>query len=245
MRSLLALLFAAVLLAQSPAGKPKLAYVVILSRHGVRSPIATNEALKQYAAEPWPNWSAPGELTEHGSKLMGILGGRYRVWLAQDGLVPAAGQRTRESGRAFVQGMFPGCPIMTHTVEAAVDPLFHPVPELAHGDAALAAAAVSSRIGNNPAALSSTLEQTFGTLREVLFGCAIGAPCPGQKQPGNQGLLDLPAAVGGTEDGLADIRGPVQTGSTLAENLWLEYAEGVRGKDLAWGRLDETRVKAT
>jgi 4-phytase/acid phosphatase len=120
--------------------------------------------------------------------------------------------------------MFPGCPIVTHTVEAAADPLFHPVPEFARGDAALAAAAVSGRIGNNPAALASTLQHAFGTLREVLFGCAIEAPCPGEKQPGKQGLLDLPASVGGTEDGLADIRGPVQTGSTLAENLWLEYA---------------------
>jgi 4-phytase/acid phosphatase len=87
------------------------------------------------------------------------------------------------------------------------------------------------------------LQHAFGTLREVLFGCAIEAPCPGEKQPGKQGLLDLPASVGGTEDGLADIRGPVQTGSTLAENLWLEYAEGMRGKDLGWGRLDETRLR--
>ena len=259
MRFLLPLLFTAVLLGQSPpAGKPKLVYVVILSRHGVRSPIATNEALKQYAAEPWPNWSVPpGELTEHGGKLMGILGGWYREWLAQDGLVPAAGceaagsvdvradvdQRTRESGRAFVQGMFPGCVIVTHTVEGAADPLFHPVPELVHGDAALAVAAVSGRIGNNPAALAPTLQHAFGTLREVLFGCASEAPCPGEKQQGKQGLLGLPASVGGTKDGLADIRGPVQTGSTMAENLLLEYADGMSGKDLGWGRLDEARLR--
>jgi hypothetical protein len=126
-------------------GKSKLAYVVILSRHGVRSPIATNEALKQYAAEPWPNWRVPpGELTEHGL-------------------------------------------IVTHTVEAAADPLFHPVPELAHSDAALAAAAVSGRIGNNPAAVESTLQHAFGTLREVLFGCAPSKlPLRGRSSRGNK-----------------------------------------------------------
>src|SRR5271155_1988044 len=90
MRLFLPLLFAAAALAQpTPAGKPKLAYVVILARHGVRSPTATNESLRQYAAEPWPEWGvAPGELTGHGAKLLGILGGWYRGWLAQDRLLP-------------------------------------------------------------------------------------------------------------------------------------------------------------
>src|SRR5580693_8388678 len=104
------LLAAGAALAQSP----KLEYVVILSRHGVRSPTAPAADLRQYAADPWPDWSvAPGEMTEHGRKLMTFLGGWYRSWLARDGLLSPegcddagavhvradVGQRTRESGR--------------------------------------------------------------------------------------------------------------------------------------------------
>ncbi len=259
MRFLLPFLLVPIALAQSlPVAKPKLLYVVILARHGVRSPTATNESLSQYAAEPWPDWGvAPGELTAHGAKLLGILGAWYRQWLARDGLVPATrceaatnvyvradvGQRTTASARALMQGIFPDCAIPADTAAGESDPLFHPVTAgLAHGDAGLAAAAVSGRIGDHPEALASTLDQAFLTLREILFGCAPGGPCAAEKQRGKQALLSLPASVAGTEDGLADIRGPLRTGSTLAENLLLEYADGKSGKDLGWGRLDESKL---
>ena len=55
---------------------------------------------------------------------------------------------------------------------------------------------------------------------------------------GKQPLLALPTSIQSTEDGLADIRGPLRTGSTLAENLLLEYAKGMTGKYLGWARLD-------
>jgi 4-phytase/acid phosphatase len=59
---------------------------------------------------------------------------------------------------------------------------------------------------------------------------------------GKESLLALPVSVQATSDGLSDIRGPLRTGSTLAENLFLEYAEGMTGKDLGWGRLDASSV---
>jgi 4-phytase/acid phosphatase len=227
----------------APAQPPKLEYAVILSRHGVRSPTAPAAQLRQYAADPWPAWSAaPGELTEHGRKAMAILGGWYRAWLAHDGLLPAngcaeggtvhvradVGQRTQESGRAFAQGLFPGCAPEVEVVSGSADPLFHPVAAGAvHGDGALAVAAVSGRIGANPAALAGVYRHAFETLDEVL---------------GKQGLMELPASLQMTQDGLADIRGPLRTGSTLAENLLLEYAEGMTGEDLGWGRLDPGRL---
>jgi 4-phytase/acid phosphatase len=155
-----------------PASGAKLSYVVILSRHGVRSPTAAPEALSQYAAEGWPKWGvAPAELTGHGAKLMEILGGWYRGWLAQDGLLPETGcegastvylradtnQRTLESGRSFVAGMYPGCTIAAHTVPGDQDPLFHSIAAgVGHGYAAMAVAAVSGRIGNHPEALAAT-----------------------------------------------------------------------------------------
>jgi len=221
----------------------KLEYVVILSRHGVRSPTATAADLRQYSAEPWPEWNvAPGELTEHGRKLMTILGGWYRGWLAHDGLLSLTGcdqaravyiradvgQRTGESGRAFAEGLLPGCPPDVHMVDGKTDPLFHPVAAGAvHGDRAVAVASVSGRIGGNPTALAGVYRHAFETLEGIL---------------GKPALLAMPASLQGTEDGLADIRGPLRTASTLAENLLLEYAEGMTAKNLGWGRLDAAKL---
>jgi 4-phytase/acid phosphatase len=240
---LAALVLALMIPIAGTAQSRKLEYVVVLSRHGVRSPTVPASDLRQYSAEPWPEWSvAPGELTEHGRKAITILGGWYRDWFAHDGLLPETGcdssktvhvradvdQRTRESGRALAQGLFPDCPPEVHVTDSKTDPLFHPVAAGgAHGDGAVSVASVAGRIGRNPVALADVYAQAFQALNEVL---------------GKQSLLALPASVQATSDGLADIRGPLRTGSTLAENLFLEYAEGMSGKDLGWGRLDGARL---
>jgi 4-phytase/acid phosphatase len=255
---LAAVLLAVVSEAQTPAAAPKLIYTVIISRHGVRSPTTANQAISQYAAEPWPEWGvAPGELTPHGARLLNILGAWYRQWLSGERLLSGTGcedadavharadvdQRTRESGRALAEGMFPGCNVGVHTVERKTDPLFHSVAAgLVRGDSAVAKASVSGRIGGHLDALIPELRHSFELLNEVLFACPAGAACPAAKRPGKQDLLELKASLEGTEDGLADIRGPLRTGSTLAENLLLEYADGKTGRDLGWGRLDETRL---
>ena len=85
---------------------------------------------------------------------------------------------------------------------------------------ATSVAAVSGRIGANPTALVPTRTLMLSTFSSEVFG--------------KQSLTDLPASVQSTAEGLADIRGPLRTGSTLTENLLLEYAEGMTGKDLGW-----------
>ena len=70
------------------AGPLELKYVVIVSRHGVRSPTWDRERLNEYSSQPWPDWGvAPGELTPHGRDLIKILGSYYREWLTGAGLL--------------------------------------------------------------------------------------------------------------------------------------------------------------
>src|SRR5919197_2282318 len=67
---------------------PRLQFVVILTRHGVRSPTWPPEQLDTYSAEPWPSWGVkPGELTAHGAKLIKKLGVYGRAYLATAGLL--------------------------------------------------------------------------------------------------------------------------------------------------------------
>ncbi|MBQ4615812.1 MAG: histidine-type phosphatase, partial [Mailhella sp.] len=122
----------------------QLVKAVILFRHGVRSPLQTREELNSWTQRQWPEWSvAPGELTPRGFGLLRAAGYGLREDLAEAGLLPATGcppegslfayadstPRTRDSARALLEGLAPGCgfPISTREEEKGPAPLFHPV----------------------------------------------------------------------------------------------------------------------
>jgi len=69
--SLCLLLLSCVLSAGAETGRLKM--VIIVTRHGVRSPTGGKTQLNQYSSQPWPEWDvAPGYLTPQGARLMTI-----------------------------------------------------------------------------------------------------------------------------------------------------------------------------
>ncbi|HKU27118.1 MAG TPA: histidine-type phosphatase, partial [Candidatus Sulfotelmatobacter sp.] len=127
---------------------------------------------------------------------------------------------------------------------AGEDPLFSPLGAgIGKPDRALAVASISGRIGGDSGALLKAYQGAFDTLREVLWDCAPGAACPAETKPMKKSVLRQPAAVEpGKSSHPADLQGPLRLGSTLSEDLQLEYANGMEGKDLGWGRLDTARL---
>lgn len=222
------------------AAAPELKYVVILSRHGVRSPTWDSARLNQYSAQPWPDFGVrPGELTPHGRDLIKILGSYYRERFSGEHLLKPNGcadahrvyiwadtdQRTRETGRAFAESIFPGCGLTFHSrPEGEKDSVFSGV---AKPDTGAAAQAVRTRLGPDPKKLLADYRPAFRTLQFIL----TGGNAPGT-------FMETPEQVAVIADEKTiELQGPFAAGSTLSEDLLLEYANGMRGARLGWGRL--------
>jgi len=235
----------------------QLKMVVILSRHGVRSPTWTAERLNTYSAQPWPVWSvAPGILTTRGYELVKEFGSYDRTVLAQDGLLSSTGcadaaktyvwadtdQRTIASGHALADGFFAGCELPVHSLASGVnDPLFHPAASGVQPEEAKAAF-------NEVAAMMAQKHdpQMDGLLTEMqnlLNGCGAKVACTPAHTP-QVALLGAPIAVlAGKGDHIVDLQGPLPQASSFAEDFLLEYSDGMPMQQVGWGRVDEAEMR--
>jgi len=115
-----------------------LRFTLILSRHGVRSPLTP---ASEYSAQPWPGWEVPpGHLSPHGVEAIRQIGAYMRLTSGRDGLLASSGcpapsdiflysdtdERNIASTRATFNGFAPGCgPIRIHTANPEIpDPIF-------------------------------------------------------------------------------------------------------------------------
>lgn len=227
----------------------RLRLVVYVTRHGVRSPTGKPAQYNTYSAAPWPEWPVqPGYLTAHGYELMRLFGAYDRIQLSAAGLLMPAGcadavhvsfvadsdQRTRETAKALAEGLLPGCATTVQAKpEDTPDALFHPTEAGAVSiDTAGAVAAIGGRIGGDPQNLAAAYHAQLAALDSVLAGCGA-VPAAARDR---QSIFAVPATLTpGKGDHAAELRGPLNTASTLSENLLLEYAEGMPEAQVGWG----------
>jgi 4-phytase / acid phosphatase len=251
-RALGAALIAAVLVVNdAPAADYELLSTVIVSRHGVRSPIAGTPSLARIAADPWPSWPVPpGYLTPRGAELARLLGVYYRDYYVAQGLLPAQGcpqpgavfawadidQRTRVTAQSLLDGMFPDCGLKPgYRGGAKTDPLFHPTRAgICRIDLGRARQAVLDRIGGDFGTVLATHQGELAAMQAVLKCCAP-AVCRASGAAARCTLSDLSTAIVGSDDRIR-LSGPIAIGSTAAEIFLLEYAQGLPAQEVAWGR---------
>jgi 4-phytase/acid phosphatase len=182
---------------QAPRGT--LVKFVILSRHGVRSPIPSQSELSTWTASKWPTWHCPipgnadricgsGELTERGKALAGQMGHYYRTYLSSllpvDQCPPAwelffwadVTERTKDTGLSLLRGFRPSCDATKyfHTAQARTDRVFHPVTGTdgrCKLDAARAERDMIARAGGNLSTIVRGLENELATAQSTLQCC--------------------------------------------------------------------------
>jgi len=227
--------------------------IVVVARHGVRSPTKTVDWLSRYSGQTWPDWPVPpGELTPHGAKDVRLMGAWLRADYASRGLWPTVGcvgandvyawadgadQRTRVSGDALLEGAFPGCGLTAHHGPVrAVDPVFDAAATgLCPMDAEAAKAAVLARVKgdlDHPGPGYDTGKASFWRLLDPVGAGKACAPDAGGAcfLGGNNTLV--------AKTGDLKLEGPLGTASTLTESLYLEYAQGMPREQVGWGRAD-------
>lgn len=218
--------------------------VIVLSRHGVRSPSHPAE-LQAYAKDRWPAWSGkPGNLTAHGAALMRQMGTYYRH--TYGGMLGAAGcpsagsvfvwadvdQRTLASGSAILQGFAPHCNIPVQHASGDNDRLFDPLPGTGVVDKAESTASVLGAVGGSFSGIVAANASAFDLMEQVL-GCTSAATC---KQ-----ISRVPTTISNDGDGgLASLDGGLDMAADVAENLLLEYTNG--NATVGWGRVDHARL---
>lgn len=240
---------AGVALADSPpqpredvAQPMRLERVVVVMRHGVRPPTKSAAALAPLSDRPWPDdtaWgAAPGELTPHGAAATARVGSEMRqryqsLLIAPDGgpnsaiiWADGADQRTRETAKVLARGLSPDRPLLVGAApEGDTDPLFDALDAgVCALEPAQAKAAIDAQVPFETPAVRSGLAR----LQQIT------AP---QACSGGAGLcLSKPAQAGAEARG-AKLSGGLGAGAGLAEDLLLEWENGLGGDQLGWGRL--------
>jgi 4-phytase/acid phosphatase len=235
--------------------KEQLRFTLILSRHGVRPPLASPESLSKYSSEPWPTWEVPlGHLTPHGAEALKQMGAWMRLDLAHDGLLPATGcpsdiflysdtdERNISSTHATFSAFAPGCtPLPVHTFilgSGTRDPLFLPIPgTFPRPLADRVMDAMRSALGSDPSiALTAKGHPELNELAHIL--------APDAAHPPATPINNLPVSVipNPTGDPLVSNHSPLATASSLTEDFLLEYVDAKPMSEVAWGRVDEAAI---
>lgn len=256
------------------AGPPdegaELVKMVVLERHGVRSPTQSPQTLAQWSRRDWPDWPVGrGRLTPRGAALVKRFWEQegealWRAGLLPEGKPAAPGgegggglgeagaeqerifvyadrdERTQATAEAALEGLAPHGGLMY-----ARYPYHGPDPlfhPLEAGYCALDPAAVDKELSPPVIAeLERALAEPIGDVA-ILLGPASPELCRGYGLPEDCTIADVPSRVGlAKENRSVHLDGKLGMAGSAAEIFLLEYAQWDR--DAGWGGVDAVKLQ--
>ena len=261
----LVLLGAACVAAQT-VDDTQLKFVILFGRHGVRTPNSPNSVLNNFAVQPFPVFpdvpgnptdNAPSILTPNGAASETLLGGYFRLWLTQQGLLTGndaadaanvhfhadAAPLIIDTAQAFAAGLLPSAKVTVNSVSTPPDPLFDPVDAgVALLDQRKTVDGVNGRLGNDPQALASAYSAELALIRSVLFNYPVSrSPAPATPT-GRIDVTSIPITVGTGNSQLPVNLGGLTAVALAIDPFVMEYADGLPASEVAWGQLTESQM---
>jgi 4-phytase/acid phosphatase len=89
--------------------------------------------------------------------------------------------------------------------------------------------------------LTEAYRPQLAALDEILSTCGAS----GSNKKSRASIFDVPEVLAaGTGDHRVELRGPLNTASTLTENFLLEYTEGMDAANVGWGCVDGAKLRS-
>jgi 4-phytase/acid phosphatase len=188
-----------------------------------------------------------GWLTLHGAKAVAAIGGADRQFFLRAGLfgngcpdaaiIADSDQRTIATAEAYAGTLAPGCTIaIDHQPQDVNDPRFSAITKgLSTIDAPAANAAVAEAIGpGGIEAVDARMRPLVNRINAIL--CAKKPAC---------GITDEKTVITPSEPQVrAHMTGMIDRGSSAAQVLLLEYADGKPMNEVGWGRATPADIAA-
>ncbi|PYD78048.1 histidine-type phosphatase [Komagataeibacter sucrofermentans] len=224
------------------ASSPVLERVVLIARHGIRSPTHPIAELDARTHRQWQAWPvAPGELTEHGQRDLSLMGMALGQYYREAGVLPAQGcragelavwsdaadRRTLQTGDIMGHAMIPGCPVTPGSLPPGVhDPVFNDLPGQASSTLRQAimtdlSTALARDRNTRPPSVRLAQEMAQAIIQPA--GCTSGLPC----------YTAPDRAV--WSNNAPHLSGGLSQSAEVAENMLLEYAQGMPCAHIGWG----------
>lgn len=248
-RGLLVLLAAVPVLSARAQSGDEVTGVVIVARHGVRTPIESETRSGVFNAQPWPQWpTEPGLLTPHGidalKRMAEFYKQRYGALLKGCSSVAVESTnvpRTIASAKAAMSVLAPTCEVDV-TADLTADP--------ASIDKAKLADAIDGRMANEPEWFTRAFARPLAEMHDVLTKCAGCKAVPDFRTmmiaPGAQpvGMMASNAPESRRTVVVRDARkeNAVALGADFAENFLLQYVEGMPMQKVGWGRVSRAKL---
>jgi len=259
-------LFGVPFLAAQTSDDTILKQAIIFGRHAVRTPNSTNAALFNFSVQQFPVFTdasgnpitATSVITPNGATDETLLGGYFRRWLTQEGILTGNDAADAnfvylraddaplitDTARFFAAGLLPAAKLTLNAYTApANDPLFAPVAAgVALLDYDTAAAAVNGRLSGNATSLTSVYSAELALTRSVLLNYPVSQSPPTPTPSGKLDVTAVPIAVTTGNSTLPVGLGGLAEVAEAIDPFLMEYANGLPLAQVGWGQLNAESI---